>query len=149
MQISTKSRYAVRVMIELALNYRQGPLSLKEIARRQTLSEKYLEQIAHPLRAKGLIYSQKGNRGGYSLAKPPSEVTVYDIVTIMEGAISPVACVDNPQACDRSSICAVSLVWSRLKDRIIEELRAHTLAELAEEEAKLRKSGEEEIHYHI
>lgn len=149
MQISTKSRYAVRAMIELALNYKQGPLSLKEIARRQALSEKYLEQIAHPLRAKGLIFSQKGNRGGYSLSKPPSEITVYDIVTIMEGSITPVACVDNPQSCDRFKQCAVNLVWSRLKDRISEELRAHTLAELAAEEAILRKPGVEEINYHI
>ncbi len=149
MQISTKSRYAVRAMIELALHYERGPLQLKEIARRQALSEKYLEQIMHPLRTKGLIYSQKGSRGGYSLANSPAEITVYDIVTAMEGSITPVACVDNPQVCDRLEICATRVVWSRLKDCITEELRSHTLAELAKDEENQRKLGAEDILYNI
>lgn len=149
MQISTKSRYAIRAMIELALHYEQGPLQLKEIARRQALSEKYLEQIMHPLRTKGLIYSQKGSQGGYCLANPPAEVTVFDIVTTMEGSITPVACVDNPQVCDRLDICATRVVWSRLKDCIIEELRSHTLADLAEDENSYRKTGCGDIHYNI
>jgi len=149
MLISTKSRYAVRAMIELALHYEQGPLRLKEIALRQDLSEKYLEQIMHPLRTKGLVYSQKGNQGGYCLARLPTDINVYDIVTTMEGSITPVACVDNPQLCGRLDICATRPVWIRLKERIIEELSAHTLAELAEREGNNRKYGATEICYYI
>ena len=149
MQISTKSRYAVRAMIELALHYEQGPLQLKEIARRQNLSEKYLEQIMHPLRTKGLIYSQKGSQGGYCLANPPGDIDVYDIVTTMEGSISPVACVDNPQVCDRLEICATRQVWIRLKECIIGELQSHTLAKLAADEKRFRTSGTAEMHYDI
>lgn len=149
MQISTKSRYAIRAMIELALHFEQGPLQLKEIARRQSLSEKYLEQIMHPLRTKGLIYSHKGSQGGYCLSNPPAEITVLDIVTTMEGSITPVACVDNPQVCDRLDICATRVVWSRLKDCITEELQSYTLADLAEDEKSFMQSGRGDIHYNI
>ena len=141
MQVSTKSRYAIRAMIELAHHFGQGSLQLREIARRQKLSEKYLEQIMHPLRTKGLVYSLKGSQGGYFLSRPPAEITVYDIVTTMEGTITPVPCVDNPQICDRPDVCATRPVWCRLKDCITAELQAHTLAELAQEEESHRKSG--------
>jgi len=128
-------------MIELALHYEQGPLQLSEIARRQALSEKYLEQIMHPLRTKGLVYARKGSRGGYFLARPPAEITVYDIVTTMEGAITPVPCVDNPQMCGRQESCVTRTVWCRLKDSITSELNSYTLLQLAQEEKEYRESG--------
>ena len=145
MQVSTKSRYAIRAMIELALHYEEGPLQLREIARRQALSEKYLEQIMHPLRTKGLVYSQKGSRGGYFLARPPAEITVYDIVTTMEGTITPVPCVDNPQVCDRLDICVTRTVWCRLNDAVTSELSSQTLLQRAQEEKEYREAGGRDI----
>ncbi len=149
MQISTKSRYAVRAMIELAMHYEKGPLQLKEIARRQDLSEKYLEQIMHPLRTKGFVYSQKGSHGGYCLAKPPREVTMLHIVSTMEGSITPVACVDKPQLCDRLAVCSTRDVWSRLKDAVTEELDAHNLEDLAREQERKTAAQATGLTYHI
>jgi Rrf2 family protein len=149
MQISTKSRYAVRAMIELALHYEQGPLQLKEIARRQDLSEKYLEQIMHPLRTKGLVYSKKGSQGGYCLARPPKDTTMLHIVSTMEGSITPVACVDKPQLCDRLAICSSRDVWSRLKEAIAEELDSHTLEDLALEQERKAATRVDSLTYQI
>jgi Rrf2 family protein len=148
-QISTKSRYAVRALIELALHYEKGPLQLKEIARRQDLSEKYLEQIMHPLRTKGLVYSQKGSQGGYCLARPPKDITMLHIVSTMEGSITPVACVDKPQLCDRLEVCSTRDVWSRLKETIAQELDSHTLEDLALEQERKAASRAEGLTYQI
>ncbi len=149
MQISTKSRYAVRAMIELALHYEKGPLQLKEIARRQDLSEKYLEQIMHPLRTKGLVYSQKGSQGGYCLARPPRDINMLHIVSTMEGSITPVACVDKPQLCDRVPVCSTRDVWSRLKETIAQELDSHTLEDLAREQERKVGAQATGLTYHI
>ncbi len=149
MQISTKTRYAVRALIELTYSYEKGPLQLREIAKRQNISEKYLEQIMHPLRTKGFVYSQKGSQGGYCLAKPPDSITVYDLVDTMEGTTSPVACVDKPQVCDRIDVCSTREVWSRLKDCVARELKSHTLEQLARKEAKMKSSQAESLNYQI
>lgn len=149
MQISTKSRYAVRAMIELALHYEKGPLQLKEIARRQDLSEKYLEQIMHPLRTKGIVFSQKGSQGGYCLARPPRDITVLHIVSTMEGSITPVACVDKPQLCERLAVCSTRDVWSRLKETITQELDSFTLEDLAREQERKVAARANGLTYHI
>jgi Rrf2 family protein len=149
MQLSTKVRYAVRAMIELALHYDQGPQHLKEIARRQEISEKYLEQIMRQLRAQGYVNSKKGSCGGYFLAKPPREITVYDLVQAMEGPLVLVACIDNPQACSRLNICAARDVWSRFNDHIARELSSTTLADLAREQKNKYLSSNESLVYYI
>jgi Rrf2 family protein len=142
MQLSTKARYATRAMLELAINYGEGTLQLKEIARRQDISEKYLEQVLFPLRAKGYIYTQKGSRGGYSLSMGPEEITLYDIVQTVEGSLAPVACVDNAGVCDRVDICVTRDVWSRLKNIVIQELKSINLADLVvEQERKIKEAG--------
>lgn len=139
MQLSTRARYATRAMLELAVNYGEGPLQLKEIARKQEISEKYLEQVLISLRREGFIHTQKGNRGGYMLAVPPGEITLYDIISTVEGSLAPVACVDNTALCGRSDHCATRDIWSRLKGKITAELSSTTLADLVTEQEKKDK----------
>ncbi len=149
MQLSTKSRYATRAMIELAINYGNGHIQLKEIARRQNISDKYLEQVLFPLRTKGFVYTQKGNRGGYSLARPPEQITLYDIINNVEGSLAPTTCVDYEDTCDRVNVCVTRDVWARLKNRLTEELNAITLAELAEEQKRKYAEVSEPTAYQI
>ncbi len=137
MQLSTKVRYAARAMIELASNYKTEPIQLNDIACKQDISVKYLEQIMAPLRARGFVRTQKGSRGGYHLAVKPADITLYDIVDSIEGSMAPVACVDNENYCDRANTCVTRSVWSRVKDAVKEELQMKTLADLAKEQEKL------------
>lgn len=137
MQLSTKVRYAARAMIELALNYKEEPIQLNDIACKQNISVKYLEQIMGPLRARGYVRTQKGSRGGYHLAVKPENITLYDIVESIEGSLAPVACVDNDESCERSNLCVTRSVWTRVKNAVIKELQAKTLADLAAEQERL------------
>jgi Rrf2 family protein len=137
MQLSTKARYAVRAMIELAVNYGKGPTLLKEIATRQEISEKYLEQLMGPLRAAGLIYTLRGNKGGYILGKDPREVTVYNVISVVEGSLAPVPCVDKAEICHRAPFCVARNIWSDLKTKIIIQLDSVSLAELAASQEKI------------
>jgi len=136
LQLSTKVRYAARAMIELALNYKTEPVQLKDIACKQDISVKYLEQIMAPLRARGYVRTQKGSRGGYHLAVKPEDITLLDIVESIEGSLAPVACVDD-NSCERKDLCVTLPVWKRVKDVLVEELQSHTLAKLASEQEKL------------
>jgi len=137
MQLSTKVRYAARAMIELALNYKSDPIQLNDIACKQGISVKYLEQIMGPLRARGYVRTQKGSRGGYHLAVKPENITLYDIVESIEGSLAPVSCVDNDESCERSNLCVTRSVWTRVKNAVIKELQAKTLADLAAEQERL------------
>lgn len=137
MRLSTKARYAVRAMIELALNYNGGPLKLKTIADNQDLSIKYLEQVMNPLRVNGYVITQKGSRGGYRLVKPPGQVNLYDLICSVEGSLAPVDCVESPDVCDRVNTCVTRDVWVRVHRAIIRELQSITLADLAGEQQKL------------
>ncbi len=130
MQLSTRARYATRAMLELAASYGEGPLQLKEIAKKQQISPKYLEQVLIDLRKAGYIHTQKGNRGGYMLAVPPQEITLYDVISTVEGSLAPVACVDNTALCSKSGQCVTREIWSRLKDKIKGELASTTMADL-------------------
>ncbi len=137
MRLSTKARYAVRAMVELALSYDGEPVKLKTIAEKQDLSIKYLEQVMNPLRVSGFVSTQKGSRGGYRLVKSPDQITLYDLIYAVEGSLAPVDCVDNPETCDRVDSCVTRDVWVRVHQVILRELQSTTLAELAEEQRKL------------
>ncbi|MGM0653238.1 MAG: RrF2 family transcriptional regulator [Bacillota bacterium] len=134
MQLSTKVRYAARAMIELALYYKDDPIQLNDIACKQDISVKYLEQIMAPLRARGFVRTQKGSRGGYHLAVKPENITLYEIVESIEGNLSPVSCLNNNGECERSETCVTRTVWSRIKEAMENELKRKTLAELAAEQ---------------
>ena len=131
MKLSTKGRYGVRLMIDLAIHYGEGTV-LKDIAERQEISEKYLWNLTVPLRIAGLINSTRGSRGGYTLAKHPSEITLKDVVHVLEGPLSIVECVDNPELCKRFQTCIARDVWSDVSDKISQTLESTTLQDMLE-----------------
>ena len=133
MKISTKGRYGLRLMTDLAVYYDQGLIPLKEIAARQEISEKYLEQIMMQLNRSGLVRSVRGAQGGYRLAKPPEDITAGAVLRVLEGSLCPVDCVDGTAACPRAARCATVGLWSRLKDAVESVVDHTTLADLAEE----------------
>lgn len=133
MKISTKGRYGLRLMTDLAVYYDQGLIPLKEIAARQEISEKYLEQIMMQLNRSGLVRSVRGAQGGYRLAKPPEDITAGAVLRVLEGSLCPVDCVDGTAACPRVARCATVGLWSRLKEAVESVVDHTTLADLAEE----------------
>lgn len=132
MKLSTRSRYGVRLMLTLAEHNGGGPVFLKDIARKEDISEKYLSLIVIPLRRAGLVESTRGAHGGYVLAKDPHEVTVCHIVDVLEGESGVVACLKNPQSCPRTPTCPSRDVWAALDEKIRETLDAVTLHDLIE-----------------
>ena len=135
MLISTKGRYALRVMIDLAEHQSEEFISLKEIAQRQEISDKDLEQIVTLLARAGYVKSMRGAQGGYKLAFSPEEYTVGMILRVTEGNLAPVACLeDATNQCERSQCCATLSVWEKL-DKAINDVVDHiTLADLVEEQ---------------
>ena len=133
-KISTKGRYGLRLMVDLAVHYRQGLVPLKEIAVRQDLSEKYLEQIMMQLNRSGLVRSVRGAQGGYALAMDPADVTVGAVLQVLEGSLAPVDCIGcDATACDRMNRCVTVDVWRRLGAAIEGVVDSITLADLREE----------------
>lgn len=130
MKLSTRARYGVRLMIDLALNYGQGPVLLKNIARRQDISEKYLGQLIIPLKTRGLVNSLRGAHGGYQLAKPPAKISLKEIVEALEGDVNVVECVKKPDVCDRVASCISRNIWRDLNEKISQILKSQTLADL-------------------
>jgi Rrf2 family protein len=120
------------MMADLAENFGKKPVFLKDIAKREEISEKYLSIIVIPLRGAGLIQSTRGAHGGYTLAKRPEEISVQDIFNALEGKICLVDCVENPQDCPRVGICPTRDVWSVLGEKIRETLNSVTLADLVQ-----------------
>jgi len=133
--VSTKGRYGLRSMVELALNYQEGPLPLRVIAERQEISESYLEQVFASLRKAGLVRAVRGSFGGYVLARPAPEITVEEILTALEGPIVPVSCVEDSDSanCPRMESCLTYPLWKKLADRINEVLASTTLQDLADQ----------------
>jgi Rrf2 family protein len=130
MKLSTRTRYGVRLMVVLAQNYGKGPVFLKDIAKGENISEKYLSLIIIPLRGVNLVNSVRGAHGGYKLSKEPSQITLKEIVDVLEGDCSLVECVKNPSTCERSPICATHDVWAMIGEKISETLRSVTLDQL-------------------
>lgn len=130
MRISTRARYGTRLMLELALFYGKEPVFLKDIAKNEEISEKYLSQIIIPLKASGLVNSFRGARGGYVLARPPSEINLKDIVEILEGGLELLDCVGNSSVCSRVSRCVTRDIWSLLGQTISQTLGSITLEDL-------------------
>lgn len=133
MKVSTKGRYGLRLMTDLAVYHEQGLVPLKEIAARQDISEKYLEQIMMQLNRSGLVRSVRGAQGGYMLAKAPEDITVGAVLRVLEGSLCPVDCVDETGSCPRTARCATIGVWLRLKEAVESVVDHTTLSDLAEE----------------
>ena len=133
MKISTKGRYAVRVMLDLALNNTGECIKVKDIASRQGISEKYLEQIIAVLNRAGYVNSVRGAQGGYRIAKDPSEYTVGMILRLTEGSMAPVACLDEgTPECDRCDTCETLEVWKDLYAAINNVIDYVTIADIVE-----------------
>lgn len=132
MKLSTKGRYATRAMLDLALHFGEGPILVKDISNRQEVSDRYLEQILTPLKAGGLVRVVRGARGGFALAKPPSQIKLLEIIQLVEGSTAPVDCVDDLHICARSGNCVTREVWIELKQAIDNVLESMTLEDLVD-----------------
>lgn len=139
MKLSTRGRYGVRAMLELALHQGEGPTALQELAQRQGISAKYLEQLLIPLKAAGLVNSVRGAKGGYLLAAPPEKVTLYDIVRTLEGPLAVVECVQDPSICERVGGCTVHLVWGEMSQKLVGFLSSISLANLVERQQDMER----------
>jgi len=130
MKISTRTRYGLRAIIELAESYKGVPIKLEEIAKRQNVSEKYLEHIMLQLKKAGFIESVAGAKGGFILAKNPDEIRIIDIVVALEGNLSPVVCVENENICHLSKFCTAREIWKGLKEKMVEYLSSIKLSDV-------------------
>ncbi|MCL2079495.1 MAG: Rrf2 family transcriptional regulator [Oscillospiraceae bacterium] len=134
MKISTKGRYALRMILDLAENKNKGYISLKEIAERQNISKQYLEQIVSLLHTSNILRANRGKQGGYMLAKEPEEITVGQILRITEGSLAPIACLDDEiNQCERTEFCKTLPMWNGLYTVINEYVDAVTVQSIIDQ----------------
>jgi Rrf2 family protein len=145
LKLSTKGRYGVRLMVDLAQHYGKGPVVLKDVGRRQDISVKYLEHLIVPLKKAKLIRATRGARGGYVLFSPPGSITLRDIISAVEGGVCLVECTKSPAACRRSGICLSRSAWNDISNKISETLESFTLEQILSRGTK----NEEIITYSI
>ncbi len=137
MKLSTRTRYAVRALVDLGVNYKGRPIQIKDIAKRQKLSVRYLENLFTVLRAGGILISEKGHGGGFSLAKNPKNINILEVVELVEGKISLVDCLVNYTICDNIPTCVTHDIWREINDTIIANLKKITLKSLIEKYYKI------------
>lgn len=131
MKVSTRGRYALRIMLDIAQNGGDGPVSFKDVSKRQDISFKYMEQIGAILTRAGLLKSVRGAQGGYYLVKDPCDTTIGSILRVTEGQLSPVACLEGGEnTCPRSADCMTIVLWEKLNDAILDVLDNTTLQDL-------------------
>ena len=147
MKLSTKARYGVRAMLSLSLNYCKGHIPLKDVAKQQGVSEKYLEHLMVSLKTAGLVRSVRGTHGGYVLARPPFQISLNEVVQTLEGSIAPVDCVDDPGLCRRVSSCVTRDIWEQMKEAMETVLESTTLQDLVERQRD--REQPEGAMYHI
>lgn len=136
MKLSTKGRYGLKAMFELSLNQNNGPVPLKFIAKKQNISDQYLEQIFSSLKKSGLVTSVRGAQGGYLLSKEPKDITVGDILTVLEGPVSLSDCVLDDEVCENSGVCVTKVVWEKMKKGIDEVINSITLQDMINDHNK-------------
>lgn len=131
MKISTKGRYALRIMMELAANESDKPLSLKDMAARHNYSEKYLEQIISMLNKADFVKSIRGAQGGYLLTREPKEYTIGELLRVTEGSLAPVSCLETEDGeCDKASGCVSVILWKKINDAVNEVVDNTTLQDM-------------------
>ena len=135
MKISTKGRYALRMILDMARYQEHGPVALKDIAERQNVSKKYLEQIALVLSQSNVLQGTRGHQGGYRMIADPKQITVLDILEMTEGSMRPVACLDHaPNSCERCNGCETLFIWEGLDEVVRNYLSSMTLQDVLEKE---------------
>ena len=146
MKLSTRGRYGIRALLDIALQQGARPVILREIAQRQQISPLYLQRLIAPLIGAGVVRSIRGARGGITLARPPQDIKLSEVFTILEGSVLLADCIGNPTVCDRSESCVTRDIWAEMKDAINRVLENVTLQDLIERQN--RKEGSTElIHY--
>ena len=141
MKLSTKGRYGVKAMVDLAIHYGDAPVSIKTISNRQSISEYYLEQLFSPLRKAKLITSIRGAQGGYILGREPKEIKISDIMYVLEGPIEIADCIEGV-ACDNVDCCATRLLWTKIKNSIDEVMEGITLQDIVDDYNKIKEKNE-------
>jgi Rrf2 family cysteine metabolism transcriptional repressor len=146
MRLSTKGEYASRAMLELSLHYEKKPLHIRDISKAQDIPRRFLEQILLQLKRAGLLRSRKGPEGGYSLAKPPSEINVAEVIRAMDGPLAPIDCVSVTayEVCPHERTCSLKGLWKEVRDAIAEILERTTFADLAEKARAARAASAKE-----
>ncbi len=141
MKISTRARYGLRLMVDLAMKHGKGPIYLKDVSRSQEISEKYLSQIIIPLKTAGLVKSFRGAHGGYTLSRDPEKINLLEIVSTLEGTLNLVECVTSPAECSRNTTCAAQDVWCQVARAMTQTLAGLTLADMVQRQQALAKSA--------
>ena len=144
MKLSTRTRYGIRAILELAENYGNGPLQLRVIAHDQGVSVKYLEQLMAMLKAAGIVRSVRGSKGGYILAKTPGQIKVSECFQCLEGSLITTECVEDESFCERTNDCIARQVWTEVQEAVMGVLQSMTLQDLVD-----RANNNKAIHYHI
>ena len=147
MKLSTKGRYAVRLMLDLTLHQGNKPVLLREVAKRQEISSRYLEQLMLNLKMAGLVKSIRGAKGGFILGRPARDITLLEIFKASEGSLSVVECLEDGSFCKRSKMCVSRDLWLEMKNAMEAVLKHWTLASLAEQQHN--KRVEDQVQYSI
>jgi Rrf2 family protein len=153
MNLTTKGEYASRAVLDLALRYEQGPAKIEEIARRQHIPKKYLEQVLLALKSAGLVYSVRGRDGGYQLARPPEEITLGEIIRATDGPLAPISCVSQtayrPCTCPDETTCALRMVWLEVRNAIADVLDRTSMAAICQQCEQLQMQRAPAYMYYI
>lgn len=145
MKLSTKGRYGLRALIDLALYSENETVSIQSIARRQNISDSYLEQLMRKLRSAGLIVSVRGAQGGYKLARPANEISVGDVLRALEGSLEAVTCGGEDNSCQGADLCVTKFVWERINNSIRDTVDSIKLSQLVEESRLMREKGQIQV----
>ena len=145
MKLSTKGRYGLRALIDLALYSENETVSIQSIARRQNISDSYLEQLMRKLRSAGLIVSVRGAQGGYKLARPANEISVGDVLRVLEGSLEAVTCGGEDNSCQGADLCVTKFVWERINSSIRDTVDSIKLSQLVEESRLMREKGQIQV----
>ncbi|MCX6012071.1 MAG: Rrf2 family transcriptional regulator [Chloroflexi bacterium] len=138
--MSTRGRYTTKAIVDLALNYCEGPVYLKDIASRQGLSQRYLSQLVLPLIEAGLVKSIRGRNGGFLLAKAPADITLAEIIRVSEGKIVFEDCVEKPDVCNKSNTCILHDFWTETTEAIDNVLESTSLQDLVDRQARKKEA---------
>lgn len=149
MKITAQARYALRILLDIAVHGGAGPRSIKEIAASQGISEKFISRIAVPLRRAGMVSTERGAKGGLRLAKRPENVSLLAIVEAMDGPLALVPCLARPGACEKQGRCAAERAWGKANGALMLALRRTTLAMVAADERRMEREGEGGAEYCI
>ncbi|MBU3955237.1 Rrf2 family transcriptional regulator [bacterium] len=139
MKLSTKGRYGARAMLDLAIHNDEQPILLKDVAKRQDISIRYLENIMTALVAADLVRSTRGRHGGFALSRSPSGIRLSEIIYVLEGGLFLTECVKNKKYCKRSDVCVTNDIWKNVQDKMMEVLKSITLKDMVD--MHLKKTG--------